>query len=93
MLAWDELFATSETSGPMKKAYSALLAFDDQLLAFGGKGKTGPGSPSPLAKYEKSHDGWIYTNEHQLYDWERGKDRFLNAVTLICSLICVHNQE
>ena len=70
--AWKELFATSETSGPMKKAYCALLPFDDQLLAFGGWGEEDPNNPSSLAKYERYGSG-VCTNEHQIFDWNRGK--------------------
>ena len=84
-LIWTELFATTDRSGPMQKAYSALLAFDDQLLAFGGyryaSGEAHPSHPSPLAKYEK--DGaFVYTNEHHLFDRERGEGHFLNTVAL-----------
>ena len=75
MLAWNELIATSGTSGPMKKAHCGLLAFDDQVLAFGGKGKADPSNPSPLAKYEKYHD-WICTNEHHLFDQKNGEPHF-----------------
>ena len=79
-LAWKELIATRETSGPMKKAHCGLLAFDGQVLAFGGVGKAEPINPSPLAQYEKYHDwtkhDWIYTNEHHLLDQKRGERHF-----------------
>ena len=74
-LAWNELFATSETSGPMKKADCALLPFDDQLLAFGGRSEADPTNPSPLAKYEKGAFQ-TYTNEHHLFDWKIGEHHF-----------------
>ena len=56
----------------MQKAYGAVLALDDQLLAFGGLGVTYPSKRSPVAKYEKS-GGTVYTNEHHLFDWNRGE--------------------
>ena len=80
-LAWDELAPTTEYKGPMRKAYCALLAFEDQLLAFGGRGKTEPRNPSPLATYEK-YAGDVYTNEHHLFDRKRGEGHFLNTVSL-----------
>ena len=83
-LAWNDLCATSETSGPMKKAYCALVPFDDQLLAFGGRGDASPSNPSPLAKYEKG-GSWVYTNEHHLFDQKRGEYHFQMLCTaLIC---------
>ena len=72
-LAWNELFATSETSGPMKKAYCALLAVDGYLLTFGGIGQVAPQNPSKSAKYETDASGRIYTNEHHFYDWKSGE--------------------
>ena len=80
-LVWDELVPTIEHHGPMKKAYGALLAFDDQLLAFGGKGEPVPSSPSPLAKYKKYYER-VYTNEHHLFHQKGGECHFLNTVTL-----------
>ena len=80
-LVWDELIPTTELSGPMRKLYCALLAFDDQLLAFGGSRKTDPGHPFPSSKYEKS-GSWVYTNEHHLFDQKRGEGHFLNTVAL-----------
>ena len=74
MFVWNELFATSETTGPMKKAYCALLPFHDQLLGFGGKVWGDPSKTSSLAKYEKDvHVPWVYTNEHHLFDQKRGE--------------------
>ena len=80
-LVWDELAPTTELSGPMMKAYCALLAVDDQLFAFGGRGETDPSNPSLLAKYEKD-DYWVYTNEHHLFNRKRGEGLFLNTVAL-----------
>ena len=74
-LVWNELFATSKTSGPMKKAYCGLLAFDEWLLAFGGQSEEDPSNPSPSAKYEKD-DTCVYTNEHHLFDLKSGEHRF-----------------
>ena len=69
---WTELFATTDRRGPMQKEHCALLAFDDQFLAFGGRGMTYPSKSPPLAKYEK--DGsFICTNEHHLFDRNRGE--------------------
>ena len=56
----------------MKKAYCALLDFDGNLLTFGGRGEEPPKNRSKSAKYETS-GGFIYTNEHYLYDWESGE--------------------
>ena len=81
--AWSELFTTNNNTGPMKKAYSGLLAFDDQLLAFGGRSETDPSNPSPLAKYEKSANGWVYTNEHHVFDLKRGEGHFLITVPVL----------
>ena len=71
-LAWSELFPTSETSGPMKKAYCALLAFGGRLLAIGGRGNKAPDNPSPSASYENKY-GLIHTNEHHLFLLEGGE--------------------
>ena len=81
-LVWDELVPTTEHCRPMQKAYGALLAFDDQLLAFGGSSETDPSHPSPSAKYAKSDGGFVYTNEHHLFDRERGEGHILNTVAL-----------
>ena len=72
---WNKLLATSEMNGPMKKAYCALLPLDNQLLAFGGSGGADPSNPSPLAQYEKD-ESWVYTNEHHVFDKERGEHYF-----------------
>ena len=74
-LAWKELFPTSKTSGPMRKAYTALLPFDGQLLAVGGKGPETPTNPSPMAKYSKWFD-LVYTNEHHIFNREEGEQPF-----------------
>ena len=78
-LAWSQIFTSTTKSGPMQKAYCALLAFDDLLLAFGGRNETDPTNPSPLAKYE-SYDHWVYTNEHHIFDRKSGKVHFLSTV-------------
>ena len=91
-LIWTELFATTDRSGPMQKAYCALLAFDDQLLAFGGVGVTYPNIFSPLAKYEME-GGNVYTNEHHLFDWKRGEGHFLNTVELLMLINYWTNSE
>ena len=76
-LIWNELFATSGTSGPMMKAYCALLPFDDQLLAFGGRGVASPSNPSPSAQYElHAYKARLYTNEHHLFDLKRSEHHF-----------------
>ena len=77
-LAWKELFGTSKTSGPMRKAYTALLPFDGQLLAVAGKGPGAPTNPSPMAKYSyKSRwDDWVYTNEHHIFNRGKGEQPF-----------------
>ena len=80
-LVWNEIFPTTEHYGPMQKAYGTLIAFDDQLLAFGGRSETHPSHPSPLTKYEKA-GSWVYTNEHHLFDRKRGEGHFLNTVAL-----------
>ena len=68
---WEELFSTSDTTGPMKKSGSRMLAFYNQLLAVGGVGVSFPKDPSPSATYEKLGD-FIFTNEHHIYDTEEG---------------------
>ena len=80
-LVWDELVPITDHIRPMKKYYCALLAFGDQLLAFGGKSETGPSHPSLLAKYER-HGLSVYTNEHHLFDRKRGEGHILNTVAL-----------
>ena len=80
-LVWDELVPTTEHIRPMPKAYGALLAFDDQLLAFGGRSITDPSHPSPLAKYKKFL-GWVYTNEHHLFDQKRGEGHSVNTLAM-----------
>ena len=70
-LAWKELFSTSETSGPMRKAFTALLPFDGQLLAIAGRGEEAPTNPSPAAKYSNII-GRVYTNEHNMFIREEG---------------------
>ena len=74
-LAWKELFSTSNTSGPMRKVGTALLHFDGQLLAIAGRGPKAPTNPSPLAKYS-NRDEWVYTNEHHIFNKEKGKQPF-----------------
>ena len=70
-LTWRELFATSDTTGPMRKNGCGMLAFHNQLLAVGGAGVSFPKDPLPSASYEKHRD-WIYTNEHHIYNREGG---------------------
>ena len=68
---WKELFATTDTTGPMRKDSSRMLAFHNQLLAVGGGGVSSPKDPAPSATYEK-HGKYIFTNEHHIYDTEGG---------------------
>ena len=70
---WRELFPTSYNFGPMRKSGCGLLAFHDQMLAVGGFGSEDPVNPSPSAEYEKAVDGFVYTNENHIYDWENGE--------------------
>ena len=74
-LAWKELFPTSQTSGPMRKAYTALLSFDGQLLTVAGRGPQAPTNPSPVAKYSNWNE-WVYTNEHHIFNREKGEQHF-----------------
>ena len=74
-LAWKELFSTNETSGPMRKASTALLPFDSQLLAIAGKGQEPQTKRSPMAKYSKWH-GLVYTNEHHIFNRAKGEQPF-----------------
>ena len=71
-LAWNELFSTSQTSGPMRKVYTALLSFDGQLLTIAGRGPEVPTNPSPQAKYSNG-GGPVYSNEHHIFNRERGQ--------------------
>ena len=75
-LAWKEIFSTSETSGPMRKVGTALLPFNGQLLAVAGRGSEAPTNPSPMAKYSKLIELWVYTNEHHIFNREKGEQRF-----------------
>ena len=68
---WKEVFPSTDTRGPMRKGYSSMLSFENHLLAVGGSGVSLPGDPSPSATYEKG-GGYIYTNEHHIYDTEGG---------------------
>ena len=74
-LAWKELFSTSITSGPMRKACTGLLPFDGQLLAVAGSGSEAPTNPSPMAKYS-SKGSLVYTNEHHIFNREKGEQPF-----------------
>ena len=69
---WRELCPTNDdTTGPMRKSGCGMLAFHDRLLAVGGEGYSLRKDPSPSGTY-KEHDGYIYTNEHHIYDKEGG---------------------
>ena len=74
-LVWNELFPTSQTSGPMRKADTALLSFDGQLLTVAGRGPKAPTNPSPLAKYS-NNNVWVYTNEHHFFNRNQGEHVF-----------------
>ena len=87
MLAWKELYPTRKTSGPMRKASTALLPFDGQLLAVGGKGSEAPTNPSPMAKYSK-WEKWVYTNEHHIFNREKGEQHFTLAWCIYVFLTC-----
>ena len=71
-LAWRELFPTSDTNGPMRKSYCAMLPFHNRLLTVGGQGATPPRDSFSSATYEEQ-DGMTYTNEHHLFDAESGE--------------------
>ena len=68
----------------MRKAYTALLPFDGQLLAVAGKGPGAPTNPSPMAKYSyKSRwDDWVYTNEHHIFNRGNGEQPFSLALCI-----------
>ena len=87
-LAWKELFPTSKTSGPMRKDGTALLPFDDQLLAVAGSGPKAPTNPSPMAKYTNV-GFWVYTNEHHIFNREKGEQPFSMAW---CIYVCLTNK-
>ena len=74
-LAWKELFPTSQTSGPMRKAYTALLPFNGQLLTVAGRGPQAPTNPSPVAKYSRE-EAWVCTNEHHIFNREKCEQHF-----------------
>ena len=85
MLVWKELFPTSETSGPMRKANTALLSFDGQLLTVAGSGPQAPSNPSSVAKYFQRRK-WVFTNEQHIFDTERGEQlQFHWHDTYICN--------
>ena len=68
---WKEIFPSTDMRGPMRKGYSRIRSFENQLLAVGGHGVSLPTDPSPSATYEKKGD-YIFTNEHHIYDTEGG---------------------
>ena len=89
-LEWNELLATNEATGPMKKGYCTLLAFDGHILTFGGFGPEAPINPSKSAKYE-SHGRFIDTNEHYCYDWESGEHhlsvvQYVHGQQIMCNI-------
>ena len=88
MLAWKELFPTSKIIGPMRKVGTALLPFDGQLLAVAGRGTEAPTNPSPMAKYSQ-WIGRVYTNEHHVFNREKGEQLFSLAW---CIHVCLTNQ-
>ena len=69
---WRELFPTTDITGPMRKNGCGLMAIKGQLLAVGGMAYSAPTNPSPSAHYEKDL-GIFYTNEHNIYDMEKGE--------------------
>ena len=92
MLAWKELFPTSKTSGPMRKAYTALLPFDGQLLAVAGRGTEAPTNPSPMAQYMYSKRiGVVFTNEHHVFNRETSEQPFSLAMAW-CMFVCLINK-
>ena len=70
---WKEIFSSTDTRARLcaKKSDLGLLSFESQLLAVGGVAWSLPKDPSPSATYEK-HNGYIFTNEHHIYDTEGG---------------------
>ena len=87
-LVWREFLATSETSGPMRKGYCAVLQFDSRLLVIGGRGDEPPGDPSPSATYE-IRDGLVYTNEHHLFHTLSGKHHLV-TYDAVCTRFTKH---
>ena len=59
----------------MRKAYTALLSFDGQLLTVAGRGGQPPTNPSPVAMYSREKE-WVYTNEHNIFNREEGERHF-----------------
>ena len=75
---WSEL----TKSGPMRKAGCGMIAFDRNLLLFGGYGlPSGPTQPGAKfindSKYTY-HRGW--TNELHLFDFKKGEEGVLHSV-------------
>ena len=68
---WREVFPSTDNRGPIRKGYSSMLSFENQLLAIGGSGVSLPVDPSPSATYEKDGNS-VFTNEHHIYDTEGG---------------------
>ena len=68
----------------MRKAYTALMSFEGQLLTVAGRGIENPTNPSPQAKYSNAR-GWVYTNEHHIFNRERGEQHS----SLAC-MVCVY---
>ena len=75
----------------MRKAGTALLPFDGQLLAVAGRGEGAPTNPSPMAKYSK-WIGLVYTNEHHIFNREKGEQPFL-LVMAWCMHVWMLNQQ
>ena len=59
----------------MRKADTALLPFDGQLLTVGGRGPQAPNNPSPVAKYSNWNE-WVFTNEQHIFNREKGQQHF-----------------
>ena len=75
-LKWSQLSVESDLNGPMRKAGSRMVCFDNKKLAvIGGKGIP-HGPPQPGSRFRESKrytDGSGYTNEIHFYDIEECK--------------------
>lgn len=67
-LAWNKL----ASNGPMKKNNCGMIAYDNQLLLFGGYGvPSGPTQPGSAFVRDVSDHGW--TNELHTFDLSKGE--------------------
>ena len=59
------------------------MAIKGQLLAVGGAAYSAPTNPSLPARYKK-YSGSFYTNEHNIYDTEKGNYQLLLIAGTVC---------